>query len=79
MTRPTIHDLAAEALEFLAARDHRWMDRAWSIYYGWPEGVEPEKREALRDALGKLQMCHTGEFEDPAITACRDVLVSMPS
>lgn len=74
MTAPTIYQRAGLALDLLELRDQKWIDHAWFIYHHWPNGLDPELRDFLRDALGKLQLCHTGDVVDPAIDRCRSVM-----
>lgn len=77
MSDTTPSQLATEALTFLEAGNHKWIDRAWSIYYSWPKDGDADQKEILRNALGKMQMCHTGDTEDPSVASCRTILESV--
>jgi len=77
MTAPTVYQRAGLALDLLEAHDLKWIDRAWFVYHHWPDGLDPEARESFRDALGKLQLCHTGDAVDPSIDQCRSAILKV--
>lgn len=75
VTEPDIYQSAGLALDLLGLHDLRWVSHAWFVCHHWPDGLDPELRQYFRDALGKLQLCHTGDVVDPSIDKCRSALL----